>query len=34
VKVVIPEESGLSYNEAWKFTFTLLEQYDYYHQGQ
>ncbi|MGD2138483.1 MAG: hypothetical protein PVF08_09515 [Gammaproteobacteria bacterium] len=33
VKVVIPEESGLSYSEAWNFTFNLLEQYDYYHQG-
>jgi len=33
VKVVIPEDSGLSYNEAWNFTFNLLEQYDYYHQG-
>ena len=33
VKVIIPEESGLSYNEAWSFTFDILEQYDYYHQG-
>lgn len=32
VKVVIPENSGLSYNEAWSFTTNLLERYDYYYQ--
>ena len=32
VKVIIPEDSGLSYNEAWGFTFDLLKKYDYYHQ--
>lgn len=34
VKVIIPEDSGLSYNEAWSFTFKLLEEYDYYHQAE
>ena len=32
VRVIIPDDSGLSYNEAWSFTFDLLEKYDYYHQ--
>lgn len=32
VKVVIPEDSGLSYNEAWSFTQELLSRYDYYYQ--
>ena len=32
VKVIIPDDSGLSYNEAWGFTFDLLKKYDYYHQ--
>lgn len=32
VKVIIPENSGLTYNEAWKFTTEMLNQYDYYHQ--
>ncbi|MEE9309863.1 MAG: hypothetical protein V3U64_02500 [Cocleimonas sp.] len=33
LKVIIPESSGLSYNEAWKFTSNLQKQYDYYHQA-
>ena len=32
VKVVIPEDSGLSYNEAWTFTQDILTTYDYYYQ--
>ena len=32
VKVVIPEKSGLSYNEAWTFTQQILTGYDYYYQ--
>ena len=32
VKVVIPENSGLSYNEAWNFTRDILSKYDYYYQ--
>jgi chromosome segregation ATPase len=34
VKVIIPENSGLSYSEAWNFTFDLLKKYDYYHQDE
>jgi chromosome segregation ATPase len=34
VKVIIPDDSGLSYSEAWGFTFDILKQYDYYHQDQ
>jgi hypothetical protein len=30
VKVVIPDNSGLSYNEAWRFTNEMLSKYDYY----
>lgn len=30
VKVVIPDNSGLSYNEAWRFTSEMLAKYDYY----
>ena len=33
VKLIIPDDSGLSYNEAWGFTMDVLEKYDYYHQG-
>jgi DNA repair exonuclease SbcCD ATPase subunit len=33
VKLIIPDDSGLSYNEAWGFTMDILEKYDYYHQG-
>lgn len=32
VKVVIPEDSGLSYNEAWVFTKEILSRYDYYYR--
>ena len=32
VKIVIPESSGLSYNEAWRFTNEMLTKYDYYYQ--
>ena len=32
VKIIIPEDSGLSYNEAWEFTKSVLEKYDYYYQ--
>jgi len=32
VKIIIPEDSGLSYSEASSFTFDLLGKYDYYHQ--
>ena len=32
VKVIIPEDSGLTYNEAWVFTKDILSRYDYYYQ--
>ena len=32
VKIIIPEDSGLSYNEAWSFTKDILSRYDYYYQ--
>jgi DNA repair exonuclease SbcCD ATPase subunit len=32
VKVIIPKDSGLSYNEAWSFTQDVLTSYDYYYQ--
>jgi hypothetical protein len=32
IKVIFPEESGLSFNEAWEFTNHLHRNYDYYHQ--
>lgn len=34
VKIIIPENSGLSYNEAWQFTKEMLDRYDYYNQQQ
>ena len=34
VKVIIPENSNLSYNEAWTFTNSLLTKYDYYYQRE
>jgi chromosome segregation ATPase len=34
VKLIIPDDSGLSYNEAWGFTVDILDKYDYYHQKQ
>ena len=30
VKVIIPDNSGLSYNDAWRFTSDMLSKYDYY----
>ena len=32
VKIIFPEDSGLSYTEAWKMTESLLRMYDYYYQ--
>ena len=32
VKVVIPSDSGLSYDQAWRFTQEILTKYDYYYQ--
>lgn len=32
VKIIIPQDSGLTYNEAWDFTHSLLNRYDYYYQ--
>jgi chromosome segregation ATPase len=32
IKIVIPNESGLTYNEAWTFMNDLLQKYDYYRQ--
>ncbi len=32
VKIIFPENSGLSYNEAWELTNHLHKGYDYYHQ--
>jgi len=34
IKIIIPSDSGLSYNKAWNFMKVLLEKYDYYHQPQ
>lgn len=33
VKIIIPKDSGLTYNEAWSFMKSLLQKYDYYYQG-
>ena len=33
VKVIFPENSGLSYSEAWEFTQHLHSNYDYYFKG-
>jgi len=30
VKLIIPDDSGLSYSEAWDFTVEMLDKYDYY----
>ncbi len=32
IKIVIPKESGLTYNEAWSFMKNILQKYDYYYQ--
>jgi chromosome segregation ATPase len=34
VKVIIPDNSGLSYSEAWNFIYDLLKKYDYYHRDE
>jgi chromosome segregation ATPase len=34
IKVIIPKDSGLSYNEAWTFTTHLHRNYDYYYQEE
>lgn len=34
VRIVIPDDSDLSYNEAWSFTRDILGLYDYYYEGQ
>ncbi len=34
VKVIFPEDSGLTYNEAWAFTSDLHARYDYYSQDE
>ena len=31
IKIVIPDDSGLTYNEAWGFTKTVLTEFDYYY---
>ncbi|PCJ87133.1 MAG: hypothetical protein COA54_06405 [Thiotrichaceae bacterium] len=31
IKIIIPKESGLTYNEAWTFMKNLLNKYDYYY---
>ena len=32
IKIIIPQESGLTYNEAWTFMNGTLNKYDYYYQ--
>ncbi len=32
IKIIFPENSGLSYNEAWEFTSKILDSYDYYYE--
>jgi len=34
IKVIIPKNSGLSYNEAWSFTNHVHQKYDYYYQEE
>ncbi|MGD9975559.1 MAG: hypothetical protein AB7S77_21090 [Desulfatirhabdiaceae bacterium] len=34
VRIVIPENSGLTYNEAWTFTKDVLSRYDYYYRDE
>lgn len=34
VRIIIPEKSGLTYNEAWNFMRGLLTKYDYYYQDE
>ncbi len=33
VKIIIPDDSGLSYSEAWAFMSGMLDKYDYYYQN-
>jgi chromosome segregation ATPase len=33
VRIIIPDDSGLLYNEAWSFTNEILSRYDYYYQA-
>ena len=32
VRIVIPTDSNLTYQDAWKFSIEMLERYDYYYQ--
>ena len=32
IRIIIPDDSPLSHNEAWTFTQAMLNAYDYYHQ--
>lgn len=34
IRVILPTDSGLSYNEAWSFTNRLHKTYDYYYQEE
>jgi len=34
VRIIFPDDSGLSYTEAWNLTESLLRMYDYYYQQQ
>jgi DNA repair exonuclease SbcCD ATPase subunit len=33
IRLIFPEDSKLSYNEAWKFSKEVLGKYDYYHRN-
>ena len=33
VRIIFPDDSGLSYSEAWAITETLLRKYDYYYRA-
>lgn len=32
VRIIIPDDSDISFNEAWRFTHEILSRYDYYYQ--
>ncbi len=34
IKVIFPEDSGLSHDDAWRFTNALHGKYDYYYRDQ
>jgi len=34
VRIIFPDDSGLSYSEAWKMTESLLQKYDYYYRAK